>query len=57
MQEKLMTEFNTQIYDLTLQKVGIERNLLHHNEDHIWQNYSKHYSQLWKTESIWTVKN
>ena len=36
----------------TLQKMGIEGNLPHHSKGHIWEAYSKHYSQWWKTERI-----
>ena len=31
---------------------GHSRNLPQHSKGHIWQTYSKHYSQWWKTESI-----
>ena len=32
---KAYERIHTQIYDKALQNLGIERNLLHHNEDHI----------------------
>ena len=35
-----------------LQKNGHRRNLSQHSKGCIWQAYSKHYSQWWKTESI-----
>ena len=34
------------------EKNGLRRNLPLHSKGHIWQAYSKHYSQWWRTESI-----
>ena len=47
-----MQENLTPIYDKHSPENEHRRNLSQHNEGHMWQTHSKHYSQWWKTESI-----
>ena len=51
MQKKPLTKFST-IYDDNSSENGHRRNLPQHSKGHIWEAYSKHYCQWWKTESI-----
>ena len=50
MQKKPFTKFSTHLW-LKLFKNAHKRNLPQHRKGHIWQAYSKDYSQWWKTES------
>ena len=52
MQKKPFDKIQHPFMIQTLQKMGIEGNLPQHSKGHIWESYSKHYSQWWKTESI-----
>ena len=51
MQKKPLTKFSTHLW-LKLFKNWHRRNLPQQSKGHIWEAYSKHYSQWWKTESI-----
>ena len=50
--EKAFEKIQQKFMIKTIQKNGHRRNLPQHSKGHIWQAYSKHYSQWWKTESI-----
>ena len=57
MQKKVLTKFKS-IYDFLKKKSspesGCRGNLLQHSKVHIWQTHSKHHSQWWKIESIYS---
>ena len=52
MQKKPLIKFNTHLWWKLFKKNGQRRKLPQHHSGHIWEAYSKHYSQWWKTESI-----
>ena len=51
MQRMLLTKFNTH-YDKNSPVIQHWNNPSHYNKGHIGETHSKHYSQLWKSESI-----